>query len=561
MSRRKLSFFRKFRKEKEDEHICAISNQASTSFLPPLDPDSGYIQRLRRSLKKSTLISESNPQSTEYFRSNAEILRMRKQHVLAETCMVHPFSMFRAFYEMWMTLVLVVIMFYMPADAAFDLYEHPQGDNKKAHDFRPSNLVLNLLCIVDIVMNFFTGYPVKEKRIVVMEPLRIAKHYIFGLYFITDVVSSIPEPLNVSHFTQRIIASFGIFKIFRLPTLFFYTSRSAEFLKLKNTTILIVKNLLITYAVFHWFACSQYMVPQIREFAFGNISNESWVYATSMHKAAFPSAYIRSVYRATGFIFCISFVRRDMKVWEERLLAIFTFLFGKVFVFYFTVVILQQLLNMRTLEVKYFETISQVKSYMSQKHLPMHMQHRLVKFYHYKYNNKYFKETSITSLFSDKLRGEVNLDICSKLVQSVNLLDRLPHKQLEQIVTSLKAEIYLPNDIIIKAGSVGECMYFLASGTVAVWTPSGKEVCHLQDGAYFGEISLVFKDKRRTANIVAIEICEVYKLDRRAFKNCFKANSSMLAALEDVARERLEITQMYEDVHKKLFLEQSSKAR
>lgn len=34
----------------------------------------------------------------------------------------------------------------------------------------------------------------------------------------------------------------------------------------------------------------------------------------------------------------------------------------------------------------------------------------------------------------------------------------------------------MPNDIIIKSGTSGDCMYFLASGTVWISTPSGKEV-------------------------------------------------------------------------------------
>lgn len=36
--------------------------------------------------------------------------------------------------------------------------------------------------------------------------------------------------------------------------------------------------------------------------------------------------------------------------------------------------------------------------------------------------------------------------------------------------------IYLKGDIIYKAGTEGDCMYFIASGTVTLITFSGKEV-------------------------------------------------------------------------------------
>nr|CAI5856527.1 unnamed protein product [Callosobruchus analis] len=46
-------------------------------------------------------------------------------------------------------------------------------------------------------------------------------------------------------------------------------------------------------------------------------------------------------------------------------------------------------------------------------------------------------------------------------------------------------------------------MYFINYGTVAVYTPSGKEMCHLDDGAHFGEISILFKE-RRLGSVLAV---------------------------------------------------------
>ena len=46
-------------------------------------------------------------------------------------------------------------------------------------------------------------------------------------------------------------------------------------------------------------------------------------------------------------------------------------------------------------------------------------------------------------------------------------------------------------------------MYFLFKGTAAVMTPTGQEVCHLEDGAHFGEIALIVKD-RKVINIITV---------------------------------------------------------
>ncbi|KAJ3655963.1 hypothetical protein Zmor_015070 [Zophobas morio] len=559
-----MPFFCNFHKSFEGEtHKCAIRHDGSMSYLPALKRKATWFQRFRRLLKRSTLISEYNPQSYEYFRSKAEIFRARKEHVVTKSIVIHPFSDFRAYYEIWMSLAWLIILFYMPADAAFDIIS-PESQRGVLLEETYSGtteddyfgFTLRLIGFIDIIITFFTGYCVKKKRKVVMDSLKIAKHYVMSIYFITDLLATFPMDFFITNDTyQRMINTMGFLRIIRLPTLYYYMSRTLEIFRLRRISIQIFKNVVVNYLVFHWFACVQYMIPQIRFFAYGELVAESWIERADLPEVNFVSRYIACVYRAAGSLFCISFEEMKLEAWEEKLVAIITFIFGKVYVFYITVLILNYLLRQRSLEIKYFETISQVQAYMSQKQLPISMQTRLLQFYDYKYNKKFFKERGITGLLSEKLKGEINLNVCSKLVQNVSLLAHLPQQLLEQVVLNMKAEIYLANDIIIKAGSVGDCMYFLASGTVGVWTPSGKEVCHLQDGAYFGEISLVFKDKRRTANIVAVEICEVYKLDRRIFRNCFKSNSSLYKILEEVAKERMEVTQMFEDVHAKTFME------
>lgn len=61
----------------------------------------------------------------------------------------------------------------------------------------------------------------------------------------------------------------------------------------------------------------------------------------------------------------------------------------------------------------------------------------------------------------------------------MSIFNNLPRDILQPIIKSLKFELYLPNEVIIKAGTQGDCMFFLSSGTVAVLTPTGKEVSSL----------------------------------------------------------------------------------
>ncbi|KAI4454991.1 i[[h]] channel isoform e [Holotrichia oblita] len=201
--------------------------------------------------------------------------------------------------------------------------------------------------------------------------------------------------------------------------------------------------------------------------------------------------------------------------------------------------------------------MNQVRQYMRHKQLPLPMQRRLLDYYEYRFRETYFRENTIFPTISERLRKDMNTYICMNLIKCVPILKDLPPLVRANIVPCLRPEVFLPNDIIIKAGTMGDCMYFIYSGTVAVYTPTGKEVCHLQDGGYFGEMSLIAKDSKRIANVVAIETTEVYRLERKHFNGYLKTLPELYKKLERVAESRRENTLVMEEIHRKHILEKT----
>lgn len=76
----------------------------------------------------------------------------------------------------------------------------------------------------------------------------------------------------------------------------------------------------------------------------------------------------------------------------------------------------------------------------------------------------------------ENLRKEILLHSCRRLIENVTIFQDLHKDVLMTIVTVLKPELYLPDDVIVKTGTQGDCMFFLDTGTVAVYTPQGREV-------------------------------------------------------------------------------------
>lgn len=80
-------------------------------------------------------------------------------------------------------------------------------------------------------------------------------------------------------------------------------------------------------------------------------------------------------------------------------------------------------------------------------------------------------------------------------------------------------------------------------------------MCHLEEGSYFGEIALISKDQKRTADVLAIEICQIYRLDRKPFLNCIATHDEVYNKLENLADIRKEQTRLIEELHKKYIME------
>ncbi|XP_029174384.1 potassium/sodium hyperpolarization-activated cyclic nucleotide-gated channel 2-like [Nylanderia fulva] len=230
---------------------------------------------------------------------------------------------------------------------------------------------------------------------------------------------------------------------------------------------------------------------------------------------------------------------------------------GRFVVCYMLVMFLRIKAERKASEAKFQELIDQVKAYTRQKQLLPHMKKRLLAYYHYRFKSTYFRGKQILSELTEPLREEIALQACRRLIENVAIFKNLPKNVLQSIVKNLKFELYLPNEVIIKAGTQGDCMFFLSSGTVAVLTPTGKEMCHLSDGAYFGEIALLVADQRRVASVIAIEVCETYRLDRKDFRQCIDVNSELFAEIERIATERVEKTVRVEEQHKRFLMRPS----
>ena len=176
---------------------------------------------LRRRLWKWVTVSSYSPDSKKYLKSAARIYDEEVRHLRMHPNMIHPFSSFRFCWEMFMLCTWGVQFAIIPLTISVE-------QHSEVFFYVYSGICV--LCNVDVVMWFFTGYFDARKQMVVLKPQKVAKHYIFT-FFVVDFVTSQPLCLYFDFFFAEVY-QFSCYvlliKLVRLPTLLSYLQKLGE---------------------------------------------------------------------------------------------------------------------------------------------------------------------------------------------------------------------------------------------------------------------------------------------------------------------------------------------
>ncbi|VEN63683.1 unnamed protein product [Callosobruchus maculatus] len=488
--------------------------------------------KFTRWLKQLHLISIKNPLTKKYFRSENAVKEERIRHIkLNYWYIVHPLSDLRVYFDIWQLMVYIASMIVKPIAAAV-----PNCMRKRMPFFNELSIIMDLLCWMTIILTFFMGYIIRKTKVMVLEPKRIAWNYVGSIFFICDVLSSIPIPPLV-YFIRVIFGAphgyiEGVFYLLcqltfiRLVSVVSYINSLSDYFRIKSKgMVFLLICIIMTIMIVHGFALLQLLIPRLvrQYFAVNNETRKMWFVKYRLHRTSFWTLYTNSMLKSSAMVLLIVAVT---------------------------------VLNNRSMEIKFYSIINQLDEYMRQKQLPLNLRDRIKNYYNFKFQHKYFNSDRIYEMLPDKLKKEINIHECKNLIKNVSLFAHLTEHQTSTVVEMLTPEIFLPKDTIIQAGSPGDCMYFISSGTVAVFTHSGKEICHLEDGAYFGEISLVLQSSPyRCATIVAIEITHVYMLKKKDFNRCLLRNPKVMRRVIRVAHRRFNEIREQEAKFKKMLFE------
>lgn len=136
------------------------------------------------------------------------------------------------------------------------------------------------------------------------------------------------------------------------------------------------------------------------------------------------------------------------------------------------------------------------------------------------------------------------------MISSAELLERHPlaarlrSDQVQRLADTGELEMFDPGETVVAAGSPGDAMYLVLTGSVDV-SRHGRVLANLPAGEFFGEMSLV-EPAARSADVIAAERSFLFRLPNNALQRLLQEDPSafsiVLTSIVKVLSERLRRT-------------------
>ena len=127
------------------------------------------------------------------------------------------------------------------------------------------------------------------------------------------------------------------------------------------------------------------------------------------------------------------------------------------------------------------------------------------------------------------------LRIC-EFLKGVEAFKNLTPIELTNVAERMMRRQYMPGEVIIREGEIGEELFLISEGEVEV-ERAGHEVARLGAGDFFGELALM-SGNPRNATVTASRPVDTYILGKDDFRSAIEASESFREQLRRVYFQR-----------------------
>lgn len=392
-----------------------------------------------------------------------------------------------------------------------------------------------------IVLMFFLGYTNERNKEIILVHRLIALNYL-KTFFFTDFLANLSSTIcKVLTFDDDTCFTIDVFeeyvRFIRLYSYLLYAKRVTNFFRTHEVLYEIFCIMILFGFLLHASACSLYLAGTISHRVLGY---KSWTLQAN-YTSETPTfyKYTESVLEAASLLYMSGIGCYEANVLEQVVKTIIM-LFGWIFFAYLLIKVFAMLDLSHADQTKYTYIIEELKEFMIGKRLSDDLRKKLLSYFEYNFDKRYFSEKAITNSLSEHLKYEIKLYHCKNIISNVEIFDGLPRAIVARLIACMKDEIILANEVIYRAGEIANYLYFISEGTVAIYTAKGKELFHLKDQHTFGELA-VFMKRTRSVSVVSIENTHLYVLSAADLQKTLYPHPEIYGRLVDRAHARYNV--------------------
>jgi ATP-binding cassette subfamily B protein len=136
-----------------------------------------------------------------------------------------------------------------------------------------------------------------------------------------------------------------------------------------------------------------------------------------------------------------------------------------------------------------------------------------------------------------------HVDVDAQRLKTFPILENLDEEKLAELAPFFATETFQPGREIVRQNDPGDKFYIIARGKVEVWrteeqSGNTKRVAVLQDGDFFGEITLI-TGFPRTATVRTLTVCTCISLERGQFNRMMDRFPELRRKLSEIGVQRL----------------------
>ena len=404
--------------------------------------------------------------------------------------------------------------------------------------------VIDLFFLLDIFFNFHTSF--SSRGIEIVDKKEIRRHYLHtGFAF--DLVANSPFDLlfliaapdwmigNLS-----LVLLLRLLRLLRLFRLFSVFRRWESFQWMNTGFLRIIRFVSVILLFIHWVACIWFLSAFVTLFP-----DDCWVVRTGLEGASTADQYIRSLYWSITTMTTVGYGDISPGRLPEYVIAMIVMLLGASMYAYIIGNVASLFSNLDAARVQYRKRVEGITQYLRQRQVPGEVTKRIHNDYEYLWERRQgIRDEGLLKDLPPPLRLEVLLHLTRELQETVPLFKYCSPTLRNVLLEALKAHTYPPSVDIAREGEPGDAIYFISKGQVGVF-PKGEEqlVVSLADGEYFGDLSMMLKEKR-TARVYTLSFTEVFMLELADFHRIKKSFPEFTEVMKKMSSEKTEKTSL-----------------